>query len=100
VAADGHGFGSKRGDLNWPDNYTDLGSTQLSAGEHVITFSNATGGWRPGSAPAPAGGPYAAYPIGPLVLSPADDRERVETIPPAKAASLCGRSLDWIEAVR
>ena len=100
VAADGHGFGSKRGDLNWPDNYTDLGSTQLSAGEHVITFSNATGGWRPGSAPAPADGPYAAYPIGPLVLSPADDRQRVETIPPSKAASLCGRSLDWIEAVR
>jgi hypothetical protein len=100
VAADGHGFGSKRGDLNWPDNYTDLGSTQLSAGEHVITFSNATGGWRPGSAPAPASGPYAAYPIGPLVLSPDDDRQRVQTIPSAQAGSLCGRSLDWIEAVR
>jgi hypothetical protein len=100
VAADGHGFGSKRGDLNWPDNYTDLGSTQLSAGEHVITFSNATGGWRPGSAPAPASGPYAAYPIGPLVLSSDDDRQRVQTIPSAQAGSLCGRSLDWIEAVR
>ena len=100
VAADGRGFGSKRGDLNWPDNYTDLGSTQLSAGEHVITFSNATGGWRPGSAPAPASGPYAAYPIGPLVLSPEDDRQRIETIPSSQAGSLCGRSLDWIEAVR
>src|SRR5204863_5500083 len=100
VAADGHGFGSKRGDLNWPDNYTDLGSTELSAGEHVITFSNATGGWRPGSAPAPAAGPYAAYPIGPLVLSPQDDRQRIETVPSSQAASLCGRSLDWIEAVR
>ncbi len=100
VAADGRRFGGKRGDLNWPDNYTDLGSTQLSAGEHVITFSNATGGWRPGSAPAPASGPYAAYPIGPLVLSPEDDRQRLETIPSSKAGSLCGRSLDWIEAVR
>jgi hypothetical protein len=100
VAADGHGFGSQRGDLNWPDNYTDLGSTQLSAGKHVITFSNATGGWRPGSAPAPASGPYAAYSLGPLVLSPEDDRERTETIPSSQAGSLCGRSLDWIEAVR
>jgi hypothetical protein len=100
VAADGRVFGAKRGDLNWPDNYTDLGSTQLSAGEHVITFSNATGGWRPGSEPAPASGPYAAYPIGPLVLTPEDDRQRLETVPSSKAGSLCGRSLDWIEAVR
>jgi hypothetical protein len=100
VAADGRGFGSKRGDLNWPDNYTDLGSTELSAGEHVITFSNETGGWRPGSGPAPASGPYAAYPIGPLALSPDDDRQRLETIPSSRAGSLCGRSLDWIEAVR
>ena len=66
----------------------------------MITFSNATGGWRPGSAPSPASGPYAAYPIGPLVLSPEDDRQRIETIPSTQAGSLCGRSLDWIEAVR
>ncbi len=100
VEADGRGFGSARGDLNWPGNYTDLGSAQLSAGEHVITFSNATGGLRPGSGPAPTTGPYAAYPLGPLVLAADDDRQRTETIPSSKAGSLCGRSLDWIEAVR
>jgi hypothetical protein len=100
VAADGRRFGSARGDLNWPDNYTDLGSTQLSAGEHVITFSNPTGGWRPGSGMPPADGPYAAYPLGPLVLAPDDNREPVETVPASKARSLCDRTLDWIEAVR
>jgi hypothetical protein len=101
VVADGQRFGGKRGDLNWPDNYTDLGTAELSAGEHVITFTYATGGWHPGSGETRVGGYYGAYPMGPLVLTPVDaDRDRIETVPASQAASLCGKSLDWVEAVR
>jgi len=100
VSADGRKIGSRRGDLNWPGNSTDLGSVQLTAGEHVITLTYLTGGWHPGSGESRTSGPYAPYPLGPFVLSRADDRERVETVPASKARSLCGKSLDWVEAVR
>jgi hypothetical protein len=34
-------------------------------------------------------------------LSPLDThRDEVDSVPPADARSLCGRRLDWIEAVR
>ena len=39
-------------------------------------------------------------PIGPIVLSTATDQLPVTTLRPANARSLCGRSLDWLEAVR
>jgi hypothetical protein len=52
------------------------------------------GGWRPGS-----GGD--SFSFGPLTLSPLDTRRNeVDSVPPSQAQSLCGRRLDWVEAVR
>jgi hypothetical protein len=34
------------------------------------------------------------------VLSPVDVREQVFSVRPDNALSLCGRPLDWVEAVR
>jgi hypothetical protein len=93
VSIDGRNVGSTREELNWPGNYTDLGSVVLSAGRHRIVLTYRTGGWHPGS----GGTPYA---FGPLVLSRDDARNPVVTVPSSEAGSLCGRRLDWIEAVR
>jgi hypothetical protein len=92
VTFDGHEVGAKREELNWPGLYTDLGSVELGAGLHTVALTYDTGGWHPGS-----GGPPFSF--GPLTLSRQDAREPVEQVAPADAGRLCGRRLDWIEAV-
>jgi hypothetical protein len=93
IAVDGHEVGSKREELNWPGLYTPLGTIHLPAGRHLVTIRYTHGGWRPGSGAKPTSFQSAA-------LSRVDDRERVETVPVSAARSLCGRRLDWVEALR
>jgi hypothetical protein len=93
VKVDGHEIGAKRAELNWPGLYTDLGRVELGAGAHSVDLTYDTGGLHPGS-----GGPPFSF--GPLTLSREDAREPFETVAPAAARRLCGRRLDWIEAVR
>ena len=40
------------------------------------------------------------YAIGPVALVPLDAPERVIEVPANDAGALCGRRLDWLEAVR
>jgi hypothetical protein len=91
ISVDGRKVGSMREELDWPGLYTDLGSVLLTAGEHLVRIRYDTGGWHPGS----GGTPYA---FGPVALSRVDAREPVETT--SSPQSLCGRRLDWVEAVR
>jgi hypothetical protein len=93
VSIDGRTVGSLRHELNWPGLYTDLGSTPLAAGRHQVTIRYDRGGWRPGS----GGTPFA---FGPVALSPVDEREPVASVSPDNVLSLCGKPLDWVEAVR
>jgi len=93
ISVDGRTVGSRREELDWPGLYTDLGSVPLSAGEHQVTIRYETGGWHPGSGATP-------YSFGPAALSQKDARETVVTVSPEQARSLCGRRLDWVEAVR
>ena len=93
VTVDGHEVGAKRAELNWPGLYTDLGSVALGAVPHTVALTYDTGGLHPGS-----GGPPFSF--GPLTLSREDAREPVQTVEPSAARTLCGRRLDWIEAVR
>ncbi len=91
ISVDGREVGSMRDELDWPGLYTDLGTIPLSAGEHLVRIRYETGGWHPGS----GGRPYS---FGPVALSRVDAREPVETA--SEPRSLCGRRLDWVEAVR
>jgi hypothetical protein len=93
ISVDGRTVGSNHHELNWPGLYTDLGSTRLSAGEHLVRIRYRTGGWRPGSGGTP-------YSFGPAALSLVDSREPVTRTSTRDARSLCGRALDWVEAVR
>jgi hypothetical protein len=91
ISVDARKVGSMREELDWPGLYTDLGSVRLAAGEHLVRIRYETGGWRPGSGGTP-------YSFGPAALSLVDTREPVETT--SDPQSLCGRRLDWVEAVR
>jgi len=93
ISIDGRTVGSRREDLNWPGLYTDLGSAPLAAGGHDVTIRYETGGLHPGS----GGRPFA---FGPAALSLVDAREPVATLPRARAGSVCGQRLDWVEALR
>src|SRR5205085_1762385 len=92
AAVDGRRVGVARHQLEWTGQYVDLGSVRLGPGEHRLTLSLTTGGWRPGSHGVPP------FPLGPVAVAP-DAPVRLVSLPPARAASLCGRRLDWIEAV-
>ena len=93
ISVDGREVGALRMELNWPGNFSDLGTVDLPAGRHEVTIRSERGGWHPGSAGTP-------YSYGPAALSAVDVREPVETVAPADARSLCGKRLDWVEALR
>ena len=93
ISVDGHRVGSRREELNWPGLYTDLGRVPLAAGPHLVRVTYQPGGWHPGS----GGTPFA---FGPAALSAVDQREPLIHVAPARAASLCGHRLDWVEALR
>ena len=89
---DGRAVGSARQQLEWTGQYVDLGAVRLGSGRHTLHVRSSSGGWQPGT----HGG--APFPVGPAVVAPVDSR-RVVSVAPARAQSLCGRRLDWVEAV-
>ncbi len=93
ISVDGRKVGGKREDLDWPGLYTDLGSIPLSGGRHLVTMRYDTGGLHPGSGQAP-------FAFGPGALTLENARDPFVTLPPSQARGLCGKRLDWIEALR
>ena len=47
ISVDGKHVGSMREELDWPGNFTDLGSIPLSAGRHLVEIDYRPGGWHP-----------------------------------------------------
>jgi hypothetical protein len=93
VSIDGVKVGSAEQQLNPATQFLDFGVAELTAGEHVFTLDYAGQNLGPGSGAPP-------QPIGPLVLSPLASRDiPVRRLPVAGASSLCGRHLDWVEAL-
>lgn len=94
LSVDGVETGSARMQRNQARQFLDLDRATLGAGPHVARLTQAGQTLAPGS-----GGP--PYPIGPLVLSPAaaDDPPLLQA-PASRAERLCGKRLDWIEALR
>ena len=48
----------------------------------------------------PGSGGIPPFGVGPIVLSPETEDAPVTYVAPANAATLCGKSLDWVEALR
>jgi hypothetical protein len=89
---DGRRIGSTRNQLNTTGQYTQLGEATLRAGAHTVTLKYDGPDLHPGS-----GG--AQFGMGPLVLSTKTAALPVRYVKPADARSLCGKRLDWIEAL-
>ena len=91
VTIAGREVSSRRHELSHAGVYEPLGDVRLAAGRHVVEVDYDKGALPPGG-----GGTEAA--LGPIVLAPTSP-QAVERVSPEVAESLCGRSLDWIEAV-
>ena len=93
VEIGGQDAGSARGLLNNNGQFINLGELEFEAGSLPVAMTYERGG---NLRPATGGYPFG---IGPVVLEPVGDPSIVR-VAPANAQKLCGRSLDWIEAVR
>ena len=91
AAVDGRRAGSRRHVLNNAGQYAQFGSVALAPGRHRVTLRYGGPDGRPGSGGLP-------FPLGPVVLE-REGPSRLISVPAARAASLCGRRLDWVEAV-
>lgn len=92
VAVNGTPIGTARYELQEDGQYVPFGSIGLEAGRYRLSVSYNGGDWRPGS-----GGPPAT--VGPLVLEREEPEHPPFTVPLSSARTLCGRTLDWIEAL-
>jgi hypothetical protein len=104
VLLDGREIGSERHELNnTPGAYNPFGYVPLSDGTHHVEIRYSGPDVHPGSAGnevlASGSWPPGLFALGPLVLSTETANRPIVHVEPAKARTLCGRSLDWIEAV-
>lgn len=94
LAVDGRPLATGRHELNWPGQYRPMGEIALARGLHRLAVAYGGPDLHPGSGGNP---PFGA---GPIVLSRVGTSLAVTYVPPARARSLCGKRLDWIEALR
>jgi hypothetical protein len=93
ISVDGKLLATRRHVLNWPGQFTPLGAADLTAGSHRVVVNYSGPDLHPGSGGNP---PFGA---GPLVFSRATGDLSVTYVSPSRARSLCGKDLDWIEAI-
>jgi hypothetical protein len=92
LLVDGQEIGSARNRINY-GYYIDLGQLDLTSDSHQVELHFHGSDLHPGSA-----GP--AMPVGPLVFSSAGSADETVTyLPASRAGELCGRRLDWVEAL-
>jgi hypothetical protein len=91
---DGHQVGQQRNQTEWPANFLYFGSARLARGTHTLVIKHSGPDWGPGSAAKQSFG------LGPFVIAQGTEDRNVTYIQPKAARSLCGRSLDWVEALR
>jgi hypothetical protein len=91
---DGQEVGSEGPALDHAGEYRELGAAKLPAGPHSIALTYSS------QSPLAPGGGGERFPLGPLVVSPATAAQaQVEVVDLARAGTLCGRPLDWVEAL-
>jgi hypothetical protein len=88
---DGREIGSVRQVFNH-GTYADLGESELGRGPHYVELRYGGADLHPGS----GGTPEA---MGPLVFAREEAGDEVGRVPANNAELLCGRRLDWVEAI-
>jgi hypothetical protein len=89
---DGESVGRSRHQLEWTGQFVELTRVRLSQGRHEFEVTYGGGGIRPGSHGS------APFPLGPLVVAPVRSERRI-AVATGDARALCGRRLDWVEAL-
>ena len=84
-----------RNQTEWPGNFLNFGSVQLARGPHELVLKHNGPDLGPGSA-----GAAQHFGLGPFVIAQGTEQRSMSYLPPRAAHSLCGKSLDWVEAVR
>ena len=90
---DGQEVGHQENQTEWPGNFLYFGSAVLTRGTHILVIKHTGPGFGPGSAAAQPFG------LGPLAIAQGTDLRYVTYVQPQEAHSLCGKSLDWVEAL-
>lgn len=91
IRVDGRRIDGMRNRLSGRRTAERYGTIELAAGSHTVTVERASPGLAPG-----AGGLFR--PLGPVYLVP-EGHTRVASISASAWRRLCGRPLDWVEAV-
>jgi len=89
---DGSTVGSMRDQLNVSGQWSDYGPVTIGPGSHAIELRASGPDLSPGSA-------ALAPPLGPLALTLASAAPAASYLATSNARSLCGKNLDWLEAV-
>jgi hypothetical protein len=89
VHLNGARIGSVSRRLQNAGQWLELGTGAIPAGTQRVTISVSLPSLRPGT----GGG---GFPLGPLLLQPAGSSRFLE---PSRSRALCGRNLDWVEAL-
>jgi hypothetical protein len=89
VGVDGRHIGSVERQLQNSGQWLQVGSATIPAGRRLVDVSVEL----PAMAPGTGGG---SFPLGPLLLQPEGSSRLLE---PSSARALCGRNLDWVEAL-
>lgn len=98
VLLDGREVGPVSYEYGNPGQYLPLGWVSARPGVHPIKIVRGGGDLRPGNG---GGSDSSLLHIGAVEFSGTqNEARRVRTVSPAQARSLCGRWLDWVEAVR
>jgi hypothetical protein len=92
LTVDDRTVGSATDALEEQGGLTPLGTVTLFPGVHRLRLRYDTRALRPGERGAP-------FLVGPLSIGAPATATRLLRVPPNAAPSLCGKSLDWIEAV-
>ena len=95
VSIDGRQLGHARNELTWPLNFVQLGATQLKRGRHTFRITYASPSLlRPGS-----GQSRFDLGLGPFAIAKGTEDQPITYVAPGDARTLCGKSLDWVEAL-
>lgn len=90
VAVDGRSLGTMSHRVNRPVDFEPAGTMELAAGRHRLTLDYEE---------RLVAGKSGTHALGPLALTPAGPAAEPVYLPARDADSLCGRRLDWVEAV-
>ena len=93
LSVDGRRLASPRHELSHAGQFVPLGSISLQTGTHSVRLRYREPVLRPGTRGTP-------FPLGPLVLARDTIDAPVKRLPVSRARELCGRQLDWVEALR